>query len=346
MNKLLYSVLSEKKLSSQIPIWFMRQAGRYLPEYRQKSKEAGSFVTLCQTPSLTSDVTLQPMVRFNFDAAIIFSDILIVPYALGMSLEFISQKGPQLNPSLYEKPAFVYADNETIQKKLSPVYEAIKDVRFKLDPSKTLIGFVGAPWTLASYMIEGKTSKQFHQTIEYAYQHSKKFEELLEKLIQTTAQHAISQIKAGCDVIQIFDSWAGSVPKTERHYWIDLPIREVVRQIREACPMAKIIVFPKGVHHHLLDFINFVKPDGIGIDYTISPDWVKQNIPKDCVVQGNLDPRILAYAPLLKVLSDVDHILEMWCERPFIFNLGHGIIPDTPIAHVEAVINHIRKVTL
>lgn len=326
------------------PIWMMRQAGRYLPEYKQMSKDVGGFTNLCLSPQHASEVTLQPLARFEMDAAIIFSDILMIPYALGQSLTFIPNKGPELSPTMSENFTPKHLTTGNIKNTLQPVYDAIRQTRDKLPKEKALIGFTGAPWTLATYMIEGQTSKQFAQTIAYAYTHQTDCEALLAILEEAITTHALAQIDAGCDVIQIFDSWAGSVPTSLLPKFVYEPTTRIVQAIKKQHPTVPVIAFPKGVHVHVLDYIEHVKPHGVGIDYAVSKSWIQHHLPRDIAVQGNLDPRILAYAPQKEILSHVDQIFHHFGDRSFIFNLGHGILPDTPIDNVHAVVNYVRGI--
>ncbi len=327
------------KRNKRHAVWFMRQAGRYLPEYQAIRRSQKNFLDLCFTPELACEVTLQPLRRFDIDAAILFSDILVVPYALGQQVTFMENEGPKLAPyredtyHQWEKESFLYA--------LSPVFKALQLIKAHLDPNKALIGFSGAPWTLACYMIEGKTSHQFYQVKEYAYHFPHRFQELLDKLTDFIITYLIAQIENGADVIQIFDTWAGLVPDFKIKSWVIDPLKKIVKEIKERFPSIPIISFPKGIQN-ILYFINKTKIDGISLDSSISIEWAKEHLQKHCVTQGNIEPFLLK-AGGEELDQEIERQKRVFGKKNHIYNLGHGILPQTPIAHIEKFIEIVRK---
>lgn len=322
------------------PIWLMRQAGRYLPEYRAARKSVKSFLDLCFDPELASAVTLQPITRFDFDAAILFADILVIPHALDRKVTFVEGEGPRLEP--IDETAIDALDSERLSERLSPIYETVSLVRSQLDAEKTLIGFCGAPWTVATYMVAGRGTPDQAPARMLAARNPSHFQILIDKLVDASAEYLIGQLRAGANVVQIFDSWAGVLGEDEFKRWSILPTASIVRKIREAVPGARIIGFPKGAGLTLDRYVSLTGVDGIGVDWTVPLGLVRRNLQDKVAIQGNLDPLVLlAGGDALD--RAIDHILERLAGSRFIFNLGHGIVPATPIAHVERLIERVRE---
>ena len=319
----------------------MRQAGRYLPEYRALREKAGDFLTLCFTPDLAAEVTLQPVRRFGFDAAILFSDILVIPHALGQAVRFAVGEGPQLDP-IADRQALMRLRLELDHGVLAPVYETIRRVKASLAPDVTLLGFCGAPWTVASYMIAGHGTPDQQPARMFAYGDPEAFAGLIDKLVDASAAYLVRQLQAGVDAVQIFDTWAGVLPAEEFARWCIGPAQRIVANVRSQVPDAKVIGFPRGVGAGLLRYVEDVPVDAVGLDWMADPAFVRDQIQWRVPVQGNLDPlALLAGGSALD--QGVDNILAAFSERPFIFNLGHGILPQTPIAHVEQMIARVRR---
>jgi len=338
--KKLVNVLLKKERFEKPPVWIMRQAGRYLPEYLEVRSKAGSFLDLCYNPKLASEVTLQPIRRFDFDAAIIFSDILVIPDALGVKVEFVKNEGPKLGDFELKN-----LKRENLAKHLSPVFEALQLTKSKLDKDKTLIGFSGAPWTLASYMIEKGGSKNFEATRRFAIEKEAEFSALIEILTDSIIEYLSLQIQAGVDVVKIFDSWAGVLPPAELQKWVFEPAKKIVQAIKKNHPQIPLIYFPRGIGMNYEDFARDVAPHGLALDQTIEKNWAKQNLQQkhQQVIQGNLDNFLLAFGKKSEIEKEVMAILESFGDYPFVFNLGHGILPQTPIANLEIVLKTLRK---
>jgi uroporphyrinogen decarboxylase len=336
MNKLINTLLKKERFEKP-PIWIMRQAGRYLPEYREIRSNVKNFLELCYTPKLASEVTLQPITRFDLDAAIIFSDILVIPDALGVKVEFVKNEGPKLG-----KFELKNLKVENIEKHLLPVFEALSLTKSRLSKDKALIGFSGSPWTLACYMIEGGGSKNFELTREKAIHDEKFFAELIEILTQSIIRYLSAQIKAGADVVKLFDSWAGVLPPAQLQKWVIEPTKKIVSEIKKLHPNIPVICFPRGIGVNYKEFARIVAPHGLAIDQTIDIKWAKENL-CDVVLQGNLDNFLLAFGSKKEIEKEVLNILKTFGDHQFIFNLGHGILPETPIENVELVVNLIRK---
>ena len=323
------------------PVWMMRQAGRYLPEYRAVRQQAGSILNLCFSPALAAEVTLQPIRRFGFDAAILFSDILVVPHALGCKVEFVVGEGPQLEP-IDEPAAIAGISRELDHAMLAPVYETIGRVRGGLPSSVTFLGFCGAPWTVATYMVAGRGTPDQAPARLFAYRHPEAFAALIDALSRASADYLVRQLKAGVDAVQIFDTWAGVLPPEEFQRWSIAPTQAIVAEVRRQIPGAKIIGFPRGAGTALCRFVEQVPVDAVSLDWRIDRSFARDEIQKRKPVQGNLDPlALLAGGQALD--SAVDAVLETFAQGPFIFNLGHGILPETPIAHVEQMLARIRR---
>jgi uroporphyrinogen decarboxylase len=319
----------------------MRQAGRYLPEYRALREKAGDFLTLCFTPDLAAEVTLQPVRRFGFDAAILFSDILVIPHALGQAVRFAVGEGPQLDP-IADRQALMRLRLELDHGVLAPIYETIRRVKASLAPDVALLGFCGAPWTVASYMIAGHGTPDQQPARMFAYGDPEAFAGLIDKLVDASAAYLVRQLQAGVDAVQIFDTWAGVLPAEEFARWCIGPAQRIVANVRSQVPDAKVIGFPRGVGAGLLRYVEDVPVDAVGLDWMADPAFVRDQIQWRVPVQGNLDPlALLAGGSALD--RGIDNILAAFSERPFIFNLGHGILPQTPIAHVEQMIARVRR---
>lgn len=319
------------------PLWLMRQAGRYLPEYRELRATAPNFMTFCYDPPKAAEVTLQPIRRFGFDAAIIFCDILVVPDALGQPVSFEIGEGPRLDP--IAEPAGLSRIRDKIDlNRLSPVYEAIDRVKGALPTDTALIGFCGAPWTVATYMIAGRGTPDQAPARLFAYRHPEAFQQLIDILIESSIEHLSAQIKAGVDVVQIFDSWAGVLPEPELEKWSFAPIVRIAEAIRARHPATKIIAFPRGVSTRQTARLAAESAiDCVGLDTAADVSACATAVSANCALQGNLDPLLLlAGSPALE--KDIERIATTLRGRPHIFNLGHGILPPTPIAHVERLI--------
>jgi uroporphyrinogen decarboxylase len=323
------------------PIWIMRQAGRYLPEYRALREKAGSFLNLCFTPEYAAEVTLQPIRRFNFDAAIIFSDILVIPYALGRSVRFEAGEGPRLDPlDTPDKVATLAAKADF--GKLEPVYEAQRRVRAELDPKIALIGFCGAPWTVATYMVAGQGTPDQAPARMMAYRHPDAFAKIIDVLVENSIHYLVGQLKAGADALQIFDTWAGVLPPRELDRWSIEPARRIVEGVRKQVPDAKIIGFPRGAAGQLPAYVEATGVNAVSIDWTADPSFIRERVQSRVAVQGNLDPLALI-AGGAALDRAIDDVLANYGKGRLIFNLGHGIQPETPIAHVEQMVKRVRE---
>ena len=333
MNSL-KEILINKKICKSV--WFMRQAGRYLPEFREIRSQNQNFINLCLNSELSSEITLQPIERFNLDSAIIFSDILMVPHALNQKVEFLKNHGPKLEN--FDLENFLKNDDLEFTKNLKPVYKAIEITRKKLNKEKSLISFIGAPWTLLVYMIGAKQDKN-EIDLKIINKKKNEIELILEKLINYLCLHIENQVKAGADVVQIFDSWAGSIPQEDLNNFCYVPNSKIV----EFCKKKGIpvICFPRGIKENYKDFNNLVKPDGINIDYTIDPNWAKENL-KDTVIQGGLDPKILLLSDE-EIYVNARKYLDAFKGLPYVFNLGHGMLPETNPDKVDKLIKFYRE---
>lgn len=316
----------------------MRQAGRYLSEYRAVRAEAGSFLDLCYNPELAAEVTLQPIRRFGFDAAILFSDILVIPHALGQKLWFVEGEGPRLAPVLAEAGL---EELTPAPERLEPVLETVRKVKAALPPEVTFIGFAGSPWTIATYMVEGRGSRDQATTRKMAYGEPERFGKLIDAITEQTISYLLGQIEAGVEVVQLFDSWAGTLSPDQFRQWVIAPTKRIVEAIRKQHPGFPIIGFPKGAGSKLIEYAEKTGVSAVGLDETVDPAWANAALPKGLPVQGNLDPLALRAGgeTLDKAL---DAILQALDGRPHIFNLGHGILPDVPVAHVERLLARLR----
>jgi uroporphyrinogen decarboxylase len=326
----------------QTPIWLMRQAGRYLAEYREVRAKAGSFLDLCFNPTLATEVTLQPVRRFGFDAAILFSDILVVPYALGQKLTFEAGEGPRLSPAIMSADAMTALANDIDMNLLAPVLETIARVRAELPRRVALLGFCGAPWTVATYMVAGFGTPDQAPARLFAYRDPDGFKRLIDILIRSSIDYLAAQFHAGVDAVQLFDTWAGILGPEEFDRWCTKPAGEIVAGLRQRIPDARIIGFPRGAGTSLTNYVHSVPFDAIGLDWMIDRKFARDEIQSRRPVQGNLDPMaLLAGGAALD--REVDAILAAFSEKPFIFNLGHGILPETPTVHVERMVARVRK---
>jgi len=324
------------------PCWFMRQAGRYLPEYKQTRSKFSHFKTfLFSTPDVV-EVTLQPLRRFDLDAAIIFSDILVVPMILGVEVDVVENLGPQLTMiNGLDDISHLQADGNF--SKCIPIYDAISEVRSKLDKNKSLIGFAGGPWTVASYMIEGKTSKTFAKTKLFGYRWPQAFKQLLNLISDISARHLINQIGAGADVIKIFDSWAGAVPYNRINEWIIEPHQRLVEQVKATYPDIPIISFNKGQESSYNEYLEKVAINGVALGPNTNFKMAVENIHKTVAIQGGMDPQLLVMGGHVMV-EDIEKHIHLAGERPYIFNLGHGIVPETPLENVQLVLDTLDRI--
>jgi uroporphyrinogen decarboxylase len=328
------------KSASPPPIWLMRQAGRYLPEYRETRTEAGSFLDLCYTPRLAAEVTLQPIRRFHFDAAILFSDILVVPDALGQRVRFVEGEGPRLDPirTLEDLSRLALSNTES---KFACVWETVERLHEALPPETALIGFCGAPWTVATYVVEGQGSPDQAAARQWAYRDPEGFGALIALLTDASIAYLCGQVRAGANALQIFDSWAGSLADDQFRKWVVEPTAKIVQGVRQRYPGVPIIGFPRGATAHLDNFIKATGVDGVSCDTACPLSVMRRIAETGKVVQGNLDPILLATGgPAFD--RRVTEIREAMAGVPFVFNLGHGILPDTPPEHVDRLVRHLR----
>ncbi|MGF1453986.1 MAG: uroporphyrinogen decarboxylase [Alphaproteobacteria bacterium] len=322
------------------PVWFMRQAGRYLPEYRETRAKAGSFLNLCYDPELATEVTHQPLRRYDFDAAILFADILLVPHALGQHLEFVEGEGPKLDPiETAEQLAALKPDR--IHDHLDPVYETVRRLASTLPPHVTLIGFAGAPWTVASYMVGGKGSIGLDGVRRWIYGNRGLFDSLMDMLVDVTAAYLSAQVKAGAQVLQVFDSWAGGLPPEGFEDWCVRPMHKLVTRLKETHPDVPIIGFPRASGALYEHFVKAVPVDGVSLDTGVPLDYARDVLKPHTVVQGNLDPMVLV-AGGEALDTHVRARLDALGPDRYIFNLGHGIVPQTPPEHVARVLSVLQ----
>jgi uroporphyrinogen decarboxylase len=320
------------------PVWLMRQAGRYLPEYRELRASKGGFLELAYDSESAAEITLQPIRRFGFEGAILFSDILVIPHALGQDLRFEAGEGPRLSPTLVDH---ALESLVAVPERLDPIYGTIRKVRESLPAETTFLGFAGSPWTVATYMVAGQGSKEQAETRRMAYRDPAAFQAIIDKLVEATADYLSKQIEAGVDAVQLFDSWSGSLAPREFERWVIAPTVELVKRIHARHPGTPVIGFPKGAGGKLPAYARETGVDAIGLDETVDPVWANANLPENLPVQGNLDP--LALIAGGQALDDaIDAIRGAFPTRPHVFNLGHGILLDTPIAHVEQLLKRIR----
>jgi len=337
-DKPLLSVLKGER-RDPVPMWMMRQAGRYLPEYRELRAEKGSFLNLVYDSDAAAEVTLQPLKRFpELDAAILFSDILIVPFAIGQNLTFVTGEGPRLTPPL---TCNALDSLRPVLARLDPIYETVRKVRERLGSEKTLIGFAGSPWTVATYMVAGQGSREQAEARRLAYSDPGAFGAIIERIESVTLDYLSGQIEAGAEAVQLFDSWSGSLSPTQFERWVIAPTARLVSALDKRHRAVPIVGFPKGAGGKIVAYARETGVSAIGLDETVDPAWAAKQLPARLSVQGNLDPLALtAGGDALE--SAVRPILDAFADRPHIFNLGHGILQDTPIAHVEQLIALVK----
>lgn len=341
MKKLLRTLNGEK---FDIPaIWMMRQAGRYLPEYREIRAKADNFLSLCYNPKLASEITLQPIRRFGFDGAILFSDILVIPDALGVKVEFVKNEGPKLEKVLNEKD-LVKLNLSNIEKHLNTVFETINLTKGQLDNKTTFIGFSGSPWTIATYMVEGGGSKNFENVRGLAISNPQFFQHLTDILVEAISIYLIKQIESGVEVIKLFDSWAGVLPESEFEKWVINPNKKIIENVQKKYPNFPIILFTRGAGVLYENVALNIDNICLAIDQNLSKKWVKEILQEkhQRIIQGNLDNILLASGSLIDIEKEVLEIKNTFGNKPFIFNLGHGILPHTPIANVEKMLKVLR----
>ena len=339
-EKILIKTLQAKQCERP-PFWFMRQAGRYLPEYRQLRSNYKNFLEYCYTPDAATEATLQPIKRFGMDAAIIFSDILVIPHAMGMDVRFEEGRGPILSP--VRTADEIKGLNKLDKKFLSPVYQALKLTKSKLPRETALIGFAGLPWTLSCYMIEGGSSKEFGEIKKIMQGDPALFSELTEKLVTAVTEHVLLQIEAGAEVIQLFDSWAGILSADEFRKWSIEPTFKIVSGIRKSYPDVPIIGFPRQAGSKFLEYVKETGVNAVSIDDSISLAWAKDVLQEQVVVQGCLSNQVLAGNPD-DVIKQAHEIIGSLGDKPFVFNLGHGILPHTPVANMQVLCDYLKQV--
>jgi uroporphyrinogen decarboxylase len=324
--------------SGRIPIWLMRQAGRYLPEYRALRAKKGGFLELVYDHDAAAEITLQPIRRFGFDGAILFSDILIVPHALGQDLRFEAGEGPRLSPPLADA---ALASLKRVPARLEPIYRTVEKVAARLPSETTLIGFAGSAWTVATYMVAGQGSREQAEARRFAYRDPAAFGDVIAAIVETTVEYLSGQIRSGVEAVQLFDSWAGSLAPDQFEKWVIAPTAEIVSRLKQFRPDVPVIGFPKGAGGRLGGYVRETGVDAVGLDETVDPAWAARELPPGMPIQGNLDPlALLAGGAALE--TAVDRILSVFEGRPHIFNLGHGIDRETPIAHVERLVDLVR----
>ncbi len=337
-NRKVLDVLNGKTVTPP-PIWLMRQAGRYLPEYRETRQKAGSFLDLCYSPEFATEVTLQPIRRYGFDAAILFSDILVIPDALHRNVTFTEGHGPQMDPIDADGIAKLSPDG--VMDHLKPVIETVARLRAELPAETTLLGFCGAPWTVATYMIAGHGTPDQAPARLFAYRHPEAFRRLLDFLAEVSAEYLVAQIDAGADAVQIFDSWAGVLGEAEFEAFAVRPVRRIIDLVKSRRPHAKVIAFAKGAGILLKRYRQDTNADAIGLDWSVPLSFAVE-LQKDGAVQGNLDPmRVVAGGVALR--DGIDAILQSLGHGPLIFNLGHGITPQADPAHVTELVAQVRS---
>ena len=322
------------------PVWMMRQAGRYLPEYRAVRQKAGGFLDLCFNPELAAEVTLQPVRRFGFDAAILFSDILVIPLALGRKLWFVEGEGPRLEP-LSDAKALLSMRREADAKVLEPIYETVRRVKTALPAETTMIGFCGAPWTVATYMVAGQGTPDQAPAKNLAAREPRAFQHLVDCLVEASVDYLARQFDAGAEVVQIFDTWAGALPPDEFERWCVQPTRQLVAELRAKKPDAKVIGFPRGAGKNIPRYVEQTRVDAVSLGNELDRAFARDEIQSRVPVQGNVDPNILLEGGAA-LDREVDDVLDKLGAGPLIFNLGHGILPQTPIAHVERMLKRVR----
>jgi uroporphyrinogen decarboxylase len=338
-TKTLLRVLSGRRCSPP-PIWLMRQAGRYLPEYRQIRSQADGFLDFCLTPALAVEATLQPIRRYGLDAAILFSDILVIPHALGQKVSFVEGSGPQLEP-LENAVDLAGLSADGFKDRLAPVFETLTRLRQDLPDETTLIGFAGAPWTVASYMVEGRGGNGFPKAKRMAYADPGFFRRLIDLLVETTAEYLCAQIEAGAEALQIFDSWAGNLAESELRRWSLEPLARIMARLKARHPDVPVILFPRGAGTLYAEFARILGVAGLSLDNNLPLAWAAAQLQPHVALQGNLDPILLAVGGEA-MRREIRRILETLGRGPLVFNLGHGIVPETPPEHVSELVEMVR----
>ena len=326
--------------SDTTPIWLMRQAGRYLAEYKTVRNSEPDFISFCLNSDKAVEVTLQPIDKFGFDAAIIFSDILLVPWAMNRNVRFVPGTGPLLDP-IIKSSDIAENDLDLIESKLTPVGEAIRKCRADLPDEKALLGFAGAPWTIITYLIEGQSSRDFGNARKWLWHNDRQIDQLMETVIEATARFLEIQARNGADALMLFDSWASAVPADLRDQIVIKPAQKIITELRKRGNQQPVIGFPKGIGEGLLSYCDHVDIAGIGLDHGVDPVWAAKHLPSHITVQGNLDPlSLIDGGEMMK--TSISRILDAFANRSHIFNLGHGITPETPVQHVFDLIGQIR----
>ncbi len=324
--------------ASERPIWLMRQAGRYLPEYRALRAQREGFLGLVYDSDAAAEITLQPIRRFGFDGAILFSDILIVPYAMGQDLEFLAGEGPRLSPRLIDH---ALDGLHAVPQRLTPIYDTVAKVKAGLGGGRTLLGFAGSPWTVATYMVAGQGSRDQHETRALAYRDPQAFQAIIDAIVTVTIDYLAGQVVAGAEAVQLFDSWAGSLAPAEFARWVIAPNATITAALKSRFPDLPIIGFPKGAGEKLTAYVAETGVDAVALDETIDPAWAAKALPAGLPVQGNLDP-LLLLAGGSELERRARYILDCFADRPHVFNLGHGIGQYTPVEHVEQLLAVVR----
>ncbi len=337
MPGLLLDTLNGKR-GARVPLWLMRQAGRYLPEYRALRAEKGGFLALAYDSEAACEITLQPIERFGFDGAILFSDILIVPHAIGQHLEFLAGEGPKLSPPLVDAALEGLTPDPS---RYEAIYETVRLCRRRLPEGVTMLGFAGSPWTVATYMVAGEGSRDQHEARALAYRDPAKLDAILDRIVAETIDYLSGQIEAGAEAVQLFDSWAGSLAPDEFERLVIAPNAKIVAELRRRHPATPVIGFPKGSGEKLSAYARETGVQAVGVDETIDPVWAHRELPQGMPVQGNFDP-LLLLSGSERLESRARFILEAFADRPHVFNLGHGIDRRTPIEHVERLIAVVR----
>jgi uroporphyrinogen decarboxylase len=339
MSKPLLAALRSEK-PTRTPLWLMRQAGRYLPEYRELRAKAGGFLDLCYNPAYAAEITLQPLRRFDLDAAILFSDILVIPKALGQDLRFETGEGPAL-PPIRDLAGLEKLDQSRFLESLSPIFETVRRVKTDLPPQATLIGFAGAPWTVACYMVEGGGSKEFAHVKSWAFRDPDSFQVLIDLLVEKTIIYLSAQCDAGAEAVQLFDSWASALPPAEFNRWVIQPTAKIVKALREKHPHIPFIGFPRGAGFGFERYVRETGVNGVGIDQNVPADWARDHLQPLTTVQGNLDP-ILLLTGGNRMEEEANRLLETLSPGRFIFNLGHGVLQQTPPDHVARLVDLVH----
>ena len=340
-NKNILRALAGETLKTP-PIWVMRQAGRYLPEYRKLRAKAGDFLSLCYNSELAAEVTMQPIERFKFDAAIIFADILLIPQALGSELSFLEGDGPRLSRISNKNDILKLKPANSIHEHLAPIYNTVSLVAEQLSPKVALIGFAGAPWTVATYMIAGKGTKDQGPAHKFLKEDKDSFETLINLLTEATILYLSKQIDAGAEVIKIFDSWAGSLKEEDFVNYAIAPVKKIITALNKLHPEVPIIAFPRGAGLKYIDFANNTGANCIAIDQSVDPEWAARNLQIDSCIQGNLNPKHMVTGGKA-LLEETTKILDCFSNGPHIFNLGHGITPDGKPENLQLMIDKIRS---